>query len=146
MNTLAIDIGGTKFSMALFQDEKMILRQSHATEREGGRQWMMGQIVRIAGLWRNELGFERCGVGFGGPVDFATQRVMVSNVVADWQDFPLAASLEGELGVPVVIDNDGNVGALGEAVYGAGVGCDPFFYMTISTGIGGGFIAGGQVY
>lgn len=146
MNTLAVDIGGTKFSMALFQNGKMTLRQTRATQREGGREWMMEQIVRIASLWRKDAGFERCGVGFGGPVDFASQRVTVSNVVADWQNFPLAASLEGELGVPVVIDNDGNVGALGEAVYGAGVGCDPLFYITISTGIGGGLIAGGDVY
>jgi glucokinase len=146
MNTLAIDIGGTKFSMALFQDEKMIRRQTHATQREGGREWMMEQIVLIAKQWRTDAVLDRCGVGFGGPVDFVSQRVTVSNVVADWQEFPLAASLEGELGVPVIVDNDGNVGALGEAVYGAGVGCDPLFYMTISTGIGGGLIVGGEVY
>lgn len=146
MNTLAIDIGGTKFSMALFENGQMTLRQSHATRREGGREWMMEQIAGIAALWKQDAEFERCGVGFGGPVDFSTQRVTVSNVVADWQEFPLAASLEGELGVPVVIDNDGNVGALGEAVYGAGIGCDPLFYITISTGIGGGLIVGGEVY
>ncbi len=146
MNTLAIDIGGTKFSMALFANGQMTLRQSHATRREGGREWMMEQIVRIAALWKQDAEFEQCGVGFGGPVDFSLQRVTVSNVAADWQEFPLAASLEGELGVPVVIDNDGNVGALGEAVYGAGVGCDPLFYVTISTGIGGGLIVGGKVH
>jgi glucokinase len=146
MNTLAIDIGGTKFSMALFHDKKMTQRQTHVTQREGGREWMMEQIVRIAKQWRTDAVLERCGVGFGGPVDFASQRVTVSNVVADWQEFPLAASLEGELGVPVIVDNDGNVGALGEAVYGAGVGCNPLFYMTISTGIGGGLIVGGEVY
>ena len=146
MNTLAIDIGGTKFSMALFRDRTMALRETRATRREGGREWMMEQIVGIAQQWRTEAGFERCGVGFGGPVDFASQRVTVSNVATGWQDFPLAKSLEGELGVPVVIDNDGNAGALGEAVYGAGIGYDPLFFMNISTGIGGGLILGGNVY
>ena len=107
---------------------------------------MMKQIVGIAKLWKKDAGFQRCSVGFGGPVDFPSQRVTVSNVVSGWQEFPLAASLQHELGVPVVIDNDGNVGALGEAVYGSGAGCDPFFYMNISTGIGGGLIVGGQVY
>src|ERR1019366_1379040 len=58
------------------------------------REWMMEQIVRIAKQWRTDAVLERCGVGFGGPVDFASQRVTVSNVVADWQEFPLAASLE----------------------------------------------------
>lgn len=146
MKVLAIDIGGTKFSMALFQDGHLIERHCEATRREGGRTWMMEQIVGIAKVWQQGAGFERCGVGFGGPVDFATQRVTVSNVVADWKDFPLSASLERELSAPVVMDNDGNLGALGEAVYGAGVGCDPLFYMTISTGIGGGLIADGKIY
>jgi glucokinase len=146
MNVLAIDIGGTKFSMALFQDGKMTRRETHATQREGGREWMMEQIVRIAHQMRKGVEFERCGVGFGGPVDFASQRVTVSNVATGWQEFPLAESLGNELGVPVVIDNDGNVGALGEAVYGAGIGYDPLFFMNISTGIGGGLILGGNVY
>lgn len=146
MNTLAIDIGGTKFSMALFQDSRMILRQTHATRRDGGRKWMIEQIVSIAKQWRQEAGFERCGIGFGGPVDFASQRVTLSTVVDDWQGFPLASCLEDELGIPAILDNDANVGGLGEAGYGAGIGHDPLFYMTLSTGIGGGLIAGGNIY
>jgi glucokinase len=146
MHTLAIDVGGTKFSMALFRDGRMIRRESHATERGGGREWMLERIVSIAKPWRKESGFERCGVGFGGPVDFARQRVALSTHVADWQDFPLAAHLQAELGVPAVIDNDANAGALGEALQGAGAGCDPLFYVTLSTGIGGGLVTGGEVY
>lgn len=146
MNMLAIDIGGTKFSMALFEDERMILKQTHATERAGGRSWMIEQILAIAERWRKDSHFDCCGVGFGGPVDYIAQRVTTSNVVKDWQEFPLASSLEAQLGVPAVIDNDANVGALGEAMHGAGAGYDPLFYMTLSTGIGGGIVAGGQVY
>jgi glucokinase len=43
------------------------------------------------------------------------------------------------------MDNDANVGGLGESVFGAGRGCDPLFYMTLSTGIGGGIVSGGEV-
>jgi glucokinase len=51
------------------------------------------------------------------------------------------------LGVTVIIDNDANAGALGEAVYGAGCGHLPMFYMTLSTGIGGGIVlSDGNVY
>lgn len=146
MNVLAIDIGGAKFSMALFQDGRMTVRETRATRREGGSAWMMEQIASIAGGWRPSAEFTCSGVGSGGPVDFASQRVMVSNVAADWQDFPLAAALAAELGVPVTIDNDANVGALGEAIHGAGAGCDPLFYMTLSTGIGGGIIVDGKLY
>ena len=146
INTLAIDIGGTKFSLALFQNSQIRLRQTRATYREGGRTWMLDQIVSIARGWRREIEFERCGVGFGGPVDFAQQRVAVSNVVADWNEFPLASYLHDELSIPTVIDNDANLGGLGEAVYGAGAGCDPLFYVTLSTGIGGGLITNGRVF
>ena len=46
--------------------------------------------------------------------------------------------MSGALGVRPVMDNDANVGALGEALHGAGRGHLPLFYMTLSTGIGGG--------
>ncbi len=124
----------------------MILRQTLATERDGGRVWMMHQILSIANRWRKDSDFDSCGLGFGGPVDFVSQRVTTSNVVADWQKFPLASALQAELNVPTVIDNDANLGALGEAIYGAGAGCDPLFYLTLSTGIGGGFVIGGQIF
>jgi len=146
VNTLAIDIGGTKFSMAVFEGHRMVERESRATDREGGRDWMLAQIVAIARAWRRRLPLERCGIGFGGPVNFASQRVALSTHVGGWQDFPLTEWVLGELGLPAVMDNDANAGALGEAVFGAGAGLDPLFYMTLSTGIGGGFVVNGQVY
>jgi glucokinase len=146
MNTLAIDIGGTKFSMALFEDTRLALRETRATDREGGRDWMLGQIVSIARQWQDRIPFDRCGIGFGGPVDFSDQRVALSTHVGGWKDFHLTAFLESELHVPAVMDNDANVGAAGEAVFGAGTGCDPVFYMTLSTGIGGGIVKGGAIY
>jgi len=146
MKTLAIDIGGTKFRMAVFAGDRIAVRESRATNREGGRDWMMQQILEIAGAWRREPGYDRCGVGFGGPVLFNEQRVALSTHVGGWSNCELPAELERELGVPCIMDNDANVGALGEAVYGAGTGCDPMFYMTLSTGIGGGIIINGEIY
>ena len=145
MNTLAIDIGGTNFSLAVFEDDHLVARHSQATNRQGGPDWMTARILERGGEWRKSLGFERCGIGFGGPVIFGEQRIALSTHVGGWSGYPLTAELERELGVPCVMDNDGNAGALGEAVYGAGAGCDPLFYVTISTGIGGGLICGGQV-
>ena len=71
MNTLAIDIGGTKFSMAVFEGDRMVRRQSESTDRAGGRDWMLAQITRIARGWQQEVKLDCCGVGFGGPVNFA---------------------------------------------------------------------------
>ena len=136
MNTLAIDIGGTKFSIALFEDDKMTRRELRATDRDGGPEWMLEQIEQIAKAWQPD----RCGIGFGGPVDFATQTVALSTHVGGWSNFPLVQRIEKMFGVPVVMDNDANVGALGEAIYGAGRDARPLFYMTLSTGIGGGIV------
>ena len=143
MNTLAIDIGGTKFSVALFEEERITARLTRATDRAGGPEWMLDQIAQAVREWS----FDRCGVGFGGPVDFARQRVALSTHVAGWSDFPLVERLKEMLGVPVIVDNDANAGALGEARYGAGRGKLPLFYLTLSTGIGGGIVlADGSLY
>lgn len=145
MNTLAIDIGGTKFTIAVFQGDKIVQRESRATNREGGGEWMRQQIVSIARQWQKEFRLERCGIGFGGPVNFQTQVIALSTHVAGWSNFPLSRFVQDELGIPAIMDNDGFLGALGEYVYGANKGCDPSFYMNISTGIGGGFISGGRI-
>jgi len=136
MNTLAIDIGGTKFSVALFEDQRMTRRESRATDRDGGPEWMLEQIFSIASDWK----FDRCGIGFGGPVDFPTQTVTLSTHVGGWGGFPLVERIQRRFHVAAIIDNDANVGALGEATYGAGRGARPMFYMTLSTGIGGGIV------
>ena len=143
---LAIDIGGTKFSMAAFDGETMVRRESRATDSAGGRAWMTAQISAIISQWRGEMEFERCGIGFGGPVDFETQRVVLSTHVNGWRDFDLCDFVQQASGASTVIDNDANVGALGEALFGAGRGYSPLFYMTLSTGIGGGIFADGRIW
>jgi glucokinase len=145
-NILVIDIGGTKFSMAVFEQDRMARRESRATDKEGGREWMLAQVVSMARDWQREIRFQRCGIGFGGPVNFARQRIALSTHVGGWRDFPLSAHLESLLGIPVIMDNDANTGALGEAFFGAGQGCSPLFYMTLSTGIGGGIFADGKLW
>ncbi len=146
MSILAIDIGGTKFSAALFRGGRMARRETRRTDREGGREWMLEQLRGIASAWQAEEPFTAVGVGFGGPVDFASQQVVLSTHVGGWQDFDLPGWLRGEFGVPVRMDNDANAGALGEGMHGAGRGFRPLFYMTLSTGIGGGILLDTGVY
>ena len=144
MSTLAIDIGGTKFSMAVFEGERIVDRESHATDRAGGRESILDRIAIIIDKWKPRYCFDRCGIGFGGPVDFERQRVVLSTHVAGWNDFDLPGHLTKLLGFVPIMDNDANAGALGEALYGAGRGFRPLFYMTLSTGIGGGIIISGD--
>jgi glucokinase len=146
MRTLAIDIGGTKFALAAFDGDRMIARESRATDKEGGRDWMLEQVAAIATAWHRQAAFDRCGIGFGGPVDFADQRVALSTHVGGWRDTHLTAWVRDLLAIPAIMDNDANVGAVGEGEFGAGRGCSPLFYMTLSTGIGGGIYADGRVF
>jgi glucokinase len=143
---LAIDIGGTKFSIAAFEGDRIVRRETHVTVTAGGREWMVEQIRRIVTEWRRDMHFERCGIGFGGPVDFAAQRVVLSTHVGGWRDFDLCGFVREVAGAPAIMDNDANAGAIGEAEYGAGKGYSPLFYMTLSTGIGGGIYDGGRVW
>jgi glucokinase len=132
--------------MAAFDGARMTRRESRATDATGGREWMLAQIREIALAWLRDFPFERCGIGFGGPVDFAAQRVRLSTHVGGWRDFDLPGFVRELTGAPVTMDNDANAGAIGEAEFGAGKGFSPLFYMTLSTGIGGGICHEGRVW
>ena len=90
MNTLAIDIGGTKFTVALFEGTRMIRRESRATDREGGPEWMLpGRFSRSLRDWK----FDRCGIGFGGPSSTSLRRPSRSLPnVGGWNGFPAGAA------------------------------------------------------
>ncbi len=138
-HVLAIDIGGTNFSVASFEGDLLLDAATRATHRDGGPLWMVEQIEQmVAGFGPRT--YQACGIGFGGPVDFPTQKIVMSTHVQGWESFDLIEQLERRLGLRAVMDRDTMVGALGEGFFGAGVGIRPFFYMTLSTGIGGGLL------
>jgi glucokinase len=144
---LAIDIGGTKFSMALFEGDRMVHRETRPTDRAGGRAWMVEQIAALIAEWKQRAPIDRCGIGFGGPVLWESQRIATSTHVGGWADFDLPAYLEPVLGFRPIMDNDANVGALGEGMYGAGRNSRPLYYLTVSTGIGSGILTeDGRIY
>jgi len=144
--TLAVDIGGTKVALALFDGARIVRRHKFATEAASGGARIAEQVIQVASSWQRETPFSRCGIGFGGPVIFREQRIALSTHVRGWSGVELSRLAERELGVPAVMDNDANAGALGEARFGAGRDCDPVFYMTLSTGIGGALVTGGKIY
>src|SRR6185503_1412137 len=75
------------------------------------------------------------GVGFGGPVDRAGGRICCSHQIEGWADFDLRDWLMALTSRPVVLENDANSAALGEAVRGAGAGFNPVFYITLGSGV-----------
>src|SRR5437764_3445532 len=141
---LGIEIGGTKLQLGLGRGDGRLLGLWRGTVNpaaggEGIRQQILAAVLELLATSNADwVSLRGVGVGFGGPTDDRTQRVIKSHHVAGWEDFPLAEWLTGHLWVPVVICNDADAACLAEATTGAGRGVSPVFYMTIGSGIGGG--------
>jgi glucokinase len=86
------------------------------------------------------------GVGFGGPVDWRNGQICCSHQIEGWSEFPLGQWLVDLAGAPVNVDNDADVGALGEAVHGAGLDFNIVFYVTLGSGVGGGLVVDRKIY
>jgi glucokinase len=144
---LGIEIGGTKLQLVLGDAtgricERRKLPVDPARGATGIRQQIEGALP---GLLRGRR-ILRAGVGFGGPVDWKTGRVCRSHQVEGWSEFDLGGWLQQLADTSVVVDNDANVAALGEAMRGAGVGSNPVFYVTLGSGVGGGLVVDGRIY
>lgn len=143
---LALDFGGTKLAAALVNvGSRKWLRYERRLSPVGANASTDLEIMRslIYSLLEDAKPVA-IGVSFGGPVDASTGTVRLSHHVVGWENIPLKALLEEEFGVPVDVDNDANIAALGEHRFGAGQGYDSLFYITVSTGVGGGWILNGQ--
>ncbi|MCK4329557.1 ROK family protein [candidate division WOR-3 bacterium] len=92
-----------------------------------------------------ELGGEAVGIGMPGLVDCAG-RVSFPPNLSGIESLSIKEFLEGELNIPVFVDNDANMAALGEFKYGAGRGVENLIMLTLGTGVGGGIIIDGKVY
>jgi predicted NBD/HSP70 family sugar kinase len=84
--------------------------------------------------------------GIPGPLQLRPQIVSAPTILSDWVGIDPAAELEGRLGVPVVVGNDADMGAVGERAYGAAQGLDDFLYIKASHGIGAGIVLAGNTY
>ena len=147
---LALDFGGSKHSAALLVPGQQTWLAHARTDSPPGSDAAYDQatMLRMAHelLTANPGDLLAVGVSFGGPVDAKRGLVHLSYHVSGWDNMPLSEMLRAEFGVPVAIDNDGNAAALGEWRWGAGQGCASLLYVTVSTGIGGGWVLGGQIY
>jgi glucokinase len=145
---LAFDFGGTKHAAAIVAPgERQWREQERVLAPPRADAQVDLEIMRSLG--RNLLRGRTpaaIGVSFGGPVDAPSGTVRLSHHVPGWENIRLRALLEDEFGAPVGVDNDANVAALGEYRFGAGRGYSNLFYITVSTGVGGGWILNGRLW
>lgn len=148
---LALDFGGTKLSAAVINRDALdderpqwpALRREF-TPADADAAYELAAMLRLARELLAERSPAAVGVSFGGPVDFPRGLVRLSHHVRGWENVPLRDLMAREFGCPAFVDNDANVAALGEHRFGAGRGVDDLMYITVSTGVGGGWILGGR--
>lgn len=144
---LGIEIGGTKLQVVIGSANGHILRRWRATVvRDRGGNGICDQLRGALREISSEARPAAVGAGFGGPIDRCSGTIVKSHQIAGWEGFELSAFLREITGAPAYVDNDANVAALGEAALGAGRDADPVFYVTLGSGVGGGFITGQTIY
>lgn len=143
---LALDFGGTKIAAAVLESGDrnwQAYRRADSPANASASTDIAIMQTLAAELLAGETP-AAIGISFGGPVDFASGRVKLSHHVPGWENIPLCEMLAATFNAPVSMDNDANVAALGEYRFGAGQGCDSLLYITVSTGVGGGWILNGK--
>lgn len=149
---LGIDLGGTKILAALADDEGKILAEAkRATRGEEGQQVVIERIITTAKDAISAAGVKpsavaAVGIGAPGPVDVAAGVVYNPPNLPGWDQVPLGPALQSALGIPVFVDNDVNVGSLGEFTLGAGRGTKDMVAIFVGTGVGGGVVANGRLH
>ena len=145
---LALDFGGTKLAAALAMpgERNFLAKAASPSPPEKSAEVDRKIILELAARVLAGRKAAAVGASFGGPVQAEEGRVVLSHHVPGWEGFPLKEWLEERFGAPAVVENDANSGALGEWAFGSGRGTRSFLYVTVSTGIGGGWILNGEIY
>lgn len=142
---VAIDIGGTNTRVALVNENLEITdRQQFPTDSENPGV-TLGEIAQVVKGY--ECTIAGVGMSCPGPLDFIHGQILTPpNLHGDWQHLFVARELSTLTGLPVYLNNDGNLAALAEAVAGEGKDYRYVQFLTVSTGIGSGFVIDRQIY
>lgn len=143
---LGIEIGGTKLQLVVGNEQARILERFRFVVDPGqGAKGIKKQIKEALDkiMLHSVAGI---GIGFGGPVDHESGKILRSYQVPGWGEFVIQEWLERLTGIPVWIDNDANVAALGESLHGAGKKSRQVFYVTIGSGVGAGLVINEKIY
>ncbi len=142
--TCGIDVGGTKIGAAVVDAEGTILEERQVpTPAEDSAAIVTAIVELVTDLGaRHHLG--AVGVGAAGYIQDRSVVLFSPNLA--WAQLDLRFLLESRLGLPVVIENDGNVAAWGEHRFGAATDVADLLLVTVGTGVGGGIVLGGELF
>jgi len=144
--TIGIDVGGTKVLGGVVDEAGKVLTTARKdTPRQGGSA-LTQTIADVAKELLEQHSVASVGVSAAGFVSSDRKTMLATPNIADWNGVDLDNQLTKLIGLPVVIENDANAAAWGEAKLGAGKNQDHMMMLTVGTGIGGGIVVNGALY
>lgn len=148
---IGIDIGGTKIASGIVSDTGKVMYQKTVPTPKMGREEILAVLKTIIlelVEWSELQGLSLAGIGIGtaGQVHFYEGKVISGTPnIRDWNGVNLREDIGTYTKLPVYVDNDVNVLALAEAVFGAVKGYEEVICLALGTGIGGGILTNGQL-
>lgn len=146
VESIGADLGGTKLAVGVVDERPHALWMEEVPSKGYSQEAvvdLLAQQINKAHAARPEA--SSVGVGIPATIDQATGHA-ISTVNLDLDDLPIRDLLNEKVGLPVALDNDGNLAMLAEALYGAARGTRHALLLTIGTGIGGGIWLNGEIY
>jgi predicted NBD/HSP70 family sugar kinase len=140
---LRVAVGNLAHQVLAEQSEPIDVDAS-ASEGFDRAEQLVGRLVESTGISRGKV----LGVGLGvpGPIDVETGTLGSTAILPGWIGINPRQELADRLGVPVQVDNDANLGALGELVWGGGRGVKDLAYIKVASGVGAGLVIDGRIY
>jgi len=149
---IGVDFGHTHLRVAVGNLAHQVLAEESepldvdASSAEGfdRAEVLVKRLIEATGIGPDKV----IGVGLGvpGPIDVESGTLGSTSILPGWTGINPSQELSGRLGVPVYVDNDANLGALGELVWGSGRGVRDLAYIKVASGVGAGLVIDGTIY
>jgi glucokinase len=143
--TIGVDLGGTKMLIGVLADTAPLYEQREASTGQTEDELVELLVREIEEAREARPAAKAVGLGVPATIDH-DRGVAVSAVNLPLSELPIRDLVSDRVGLPVFVDNDANVAALAEYLYGAATGKPYTVMLTVGTGIGGGLILGGELY
>ena len=143
--TIGVDLGGTKMLVGVLAGTESLYEQREASKGQTEDELVELLVREIEEAREARPNVAAIGLGIPATIDHES-GVAVSAVNLPLKNLPVREIVSERTGLPVFVDNDGNVAALAEYLYGAAQGKPDTVMLTVGTGIGGGLILRGEIY
>jgi glucokinase len=148
---IGVDLGGTNLRIAAIDESGLLLEKiSMRTRVKDGPEAvidrMCSSIQELVAKYARGAELLGAGVGIPGIIELRTGMLRESPNLPGWQDYNVRDAIEARLGTPVILENDANAAAFGEAWLGAAKAVDNMLIVTLGTGVGGGIVLNGQIW